>query len=42
MGARARQDVVEFADTRECLRRIEAFYRSVIATMDPAKPGVTG
>ena len=42
MGARARQDVLEFADTRQCLRRIEAFYRSVIATIDPARTGVTG
>ena len=42
MGARARQDVLEFADTRQCLRRIEAFYRSVIATTDPARTGVTG
>ena len=42
MGARARLDVLESADSRLCLRRIEAFYRSVIAAVHPAKAGVTG
>jgi glycosyltransferase involved in cell wall biosynthesis len=42
MGAQARLDVLESADSRVCLRRIEAFYRSVIAAVDPAKAGVAG
>ena len=38
MSARARQFVVDHADTRECLRRIEAFYRSVVASAGRSTP----
>src|SRR5207249_1671321 len=34
MGARARKFAVEHADSKQCLRRIEAFYRSVRAAAD--------
>src|SRR5206468_1258045 len=42
MGARARLDVLESADSRLCLTRIEALYRSVLAAVDPARASMTG